>query len=431
MKIEFLTHYGNEYYCPLSLVRVHGMPMMEYYNAVESQGLSGDDGETESLNSQHLWPADVRDDIIHPQLVTNTSEWFPSKGDTDLDNDDTGSDLGGQQTDTGDNGKSTAMILPTDDMEEGKQQDLETTNAVVSNDQQQQQPDLVEKPDHQPPLPSASTMEPQLDGNILNGKTSSDPILPTTSTPEKQDDNGYVGNNNDTGQMDAEALPTTVPAINVSDEANTNEQDATNGTTHDMDFTTLHGSSNSNITVNTSSSIDWEPSSTLAADDNSTLTGTVTLTTESHARSSENDTATIRTDNPPPSMTTASPSAGVTSTTKTHEPHINNDDTRHKNAQNKEPTTQESIYKIIMKRLNALEMNATLSQRYMDEQNNMLNDVFGEMEKRHQDQLIFVLDRLNETASNRIDGMVIIQKEKKKTDLISRICSPFDYLLYL
>ena len=31
LRVEFLTHYGNEYYCPVSLVRVHGTTMMEEF----------------------------------------------------------------------------------------------------------------------------------------------------------------------------------------------------------------------------------------------------------------------------------------------------------------------------------------------------------------------------------------------------------------
>ena len=31
VRIEFLTHYGNEFYCPLSLVRIHGVTMLEEY----------------------------------------------------------------------------------------------------------------------------------------------------------------------------------------------------------------------------------------------------------------------------------------------------------------------------------------------------------------------------------------------------------------
>ncbi|OAD69833.1 hypothetical protein PHYBLDRAFT_135489 [Phycomyces blakesleeanus NRRL 1555(-)] len=164
MKIEFLTHYGHEYYCPLSLVRVHGMPMMEYFNIVERKGLSGEGDEDVFLDDESLWPSEVRDEIIQPKRdVTNTSEFIPvaTEGEEEL----------------------TVVIPP-------------------------------------------------------------------------------------------------------------------------------------------------------------------------------------------------------------------------------EPNIQESIYKTIMKRLNVLELNATLSQRYLDEQNKMLNTVFMEMEKRHQDQLILLLGRLNDTASLRLDNMV-------------------------
>jgi hypothetical protein len=36
LRIEFLTHYGHEFYCPLSLIRVHGTTMMEEYKHDES-----------------------------------------------------------------------------------------------------------------------------------------------------------------------------------------------------------------------------------------------------------------------------------------------------------------------------------------------------------------------------------------------------------
>jgi hypothetical protein len=31
LRIEFLAHYGNEFYCPVTLLRVHGTTMMEEY----------------------------------------------------------------------------------------------------------------------------------------------------------------------------------------------------------------------------------------------------------------------------------------------------------------------------------------------------------------------------------------------------------------
>jgi hypothetical protein len=35
LRIEFLTHYGNEYYCPVSLLRVHGTTMMDEFRHQE------------------------------------------------------------------------------------------------------------------------------------------------------------------------------------------------------------------------------------------------------------------------------------------------------------------------------------------------------------------------------------------------------------
>ena len=48
LKIEFLTHYGNEFYCPLSLVRVHGTTMMEEYKN-EGEGMKPDTEEEEAV----------------------------------------------------------------------------------------------------------------------------------------------------------------------------------------------------------------------------------------------------------------------------------------------------------------------------------------------------------------------------------------------
>src|ERR1700729_2529611 len=38
LRIEFVSHYGNEYYCPLSLLRVHGQRMLESWKDTETAG---------------------------------------------------------------------------------------------------------------------------------------------------------------------------------------------------------------------------------------------------------------------------------------------------------------------------------------------------------------------------------------------------------
>ena len=51
VRIEFLTHYGNEFYCPLSLVRVHGKTMMEEYKHDIASAMAGDDNDEGATGS--------------------------------------------------------------------------------------------------------------------------------------------------------------------------------------------------------------------------------------------------------------------------------------------------------------------------------------------------------------------------------------------
>ncbi|KKY29222.1 putative sad1 unc domain protein [Phaeomoniella chlamydospora] len=47
LRIEFLTHYGSEFYCPVSLIRVHGTTMMEDYKHDEEASRAEDEAEQE------------------------------------------------------------------------------------------------------------------------------------------------------------------------------------------------------------------------------------------------------------------------------------------------------------------------------------------------------------------------------------------------
>lgn len=56
LRVEFLTHYGAEYYCPVSLLRVHGKTMMDDWKAdvKAAQGEEDDDEETEEAGSEKV-----------------------------------------------------------------------------------------------------------------------------------------------------------------------------------------------------------------------------------------------------------------------------------------------------------------------------------------------------------------------------------------
>ncbi|KAK6541530.1 hypothetical protein TWF694_007337 [Orbilia ellipsospora] len=62
------------------------------------------------------------------------------------------------------------------------------------------------------------------------------------------------------------------------------------------------------------------------------------------------------------------------------------------------PTTQESFFKTIHKRLQLLEANATLSLQYIEEQSRLMRDTFSKMEKRQFNKSALYLDALNSTV---------------------------------
>ena len=62
LKIEFLTHYGTEFYCPLSLVRVHGTTMMEEYKHDWETGRLDDGiGEAAEAEAEAAVPLESND----------------------------------------------------------------------------------------------------------------------------------------------------------------------------------------------------------------------------------------------------------------------------------------------------------------------------------------------------------------------------------
>ncbi|KAI9029743.1 UNC-like C-terminal-domain-containing protein [Phycomyces nitens] len=334
MKIEFLTHYGHEYYCPLSLVRVHGMPMMEYFNIVERKGLSGDGDEDVFLDDESLWPSEVRDEIIQPKRdVTNTSEYIPVATEAE---------------------EELAIVIPPVIVETVTSYSKETPSSESSSLEEIASHSLQATETHQYDPPTTTAYGP-VDTNLADS---------SSTNPTK--DNGQIKTPdiiNSVDTVDKDDPNTCEPPSNVGvDQLNSQlfEQD-------DID---------SSLTPSSDSQ------------------GIFTAMVEEHTAK--------------PIITTslATTSATVTaSSTGTEESRSGASTKLSFGSHGKESNIQESIYKTIMKRLNILELNATLSQRYLDEQNKMLNTVFVEMEKRHQDQLILLLGRLNDTASLRLDNM--------------------------
>ena len=68
VRIEFLSHYGNEFYCPLSLVRVHGTTMLEDYRHDEESNKAED---REDEDDQVTASSETTETIL-PEAVAET-----------------------------------------------------------------------------------------------------------------------------------------------------------------------------------------------------------------------------------------------------------------------------------------------------------------------------------------------------------------------
>jgi len=71
IRIEFLSHYGNEYYCPLSLVRVHGTRMLESWKETEANGEDEDAEESEGDTAEEHFVPDAVADVVQREQKLN------------------------------------------------------------------------------------------------------------------------------------------------------------------------------------------------------------------------------------------------------------------------------------------------------------------------------------------------------------------------
>lgn len=84
IRIEFLSHYGNEYYCPVSLLRVHGTRMIDSWK--EPEGGRDDDDVEETIDSPAQEAAantsHVIEPVVEPPQPSDTTEQIPQQADS-------------------------------------------------------------------------------------------------------------------------------------------------------------------------------------------------------------------------------------------------------------------------------------------------------------------------------------------------------------
>ena len=63
-----LSHYGNEYYCPISLVRVHGKTMMEEFRMSESVEKASNDTSVDNSLTMPVSTTSTLSLVLNSQL---------------------------------------------------------------------------------------------------------------------------------------------------------------------------------------------------------------------------------------------------------------------------------------------------------------------------------------------------------------------------
>ncbi|KAL8737138.1 MAG: hypothetical protein Q9181_001984 [Wetmoreana brouardii] len=321
LRIEFLTHYGHEYYCPVSLLRVHGTTMMEEFNHELKMSKGEDDSESavdEGLPQEARSVQDVvTADALKRESETNAQGSAP-----------------------------TATPAP---------EPSTTWRSVEDDGRAQMQPYDASKPveSFSSNTPFNNTALAHMHMIFLSasrGALSCRPSETPAESSRKYPAHPTSGNMTVSGSASS-SVPSSAPASTISQATET-----TAGVTTSSSFQTT---SASNLAAATVSSISERP------DD---------------ARSKGNGNTNFS-----KIASQSSQSSSKAHTTSTH-PSVPN------------PTTQESFFKSVHKRLQLLESNSTLSLQYIEEQSRILRDAFAKVEKRQLAKTTSFLETLNTTV---------------------------------
>ncbi|KAG9682856.1 hypothetical protein KCU95_g10210, partial [Aureobasidium melanogenum] len=341
LRIEFLTHYGNEYYCPVSLLRVHGTTMMEEFR-----------------HQEELARGEISDDLEEPVMP----DTLPS----------------------------AAQEHPQEPAQEPLQSSKEADKSVAMESAR--------------PI-ETSTKAPAILTLSGSSTESAHPSSTFTSThPEVQPsatNNDHISASN---HVHTPSNANTTLPRNIT----TTETKNTIQTTTDMDaLSSARNMTSTSLRVasgptNSSMGVTGSPEPIVTTQPQSSNASAVTNSVPSQQNSVESSRRSV----------SVNSSLNVSADSNAHTKSVNSSikqssvasDTHQKpststvSSAHSNPTTQESFFKSIHKRLQMLESNATLSLQYIEEQSRILRDAFIKVEKRQIKKTEAFLENLNATV---------------------------------
>ncbi|MCJ1283013.1 hypothetical protein MMC26_002340 [Xylographa opegraphella] len=324
LRIEFLTHYGNEYYCPVSLLRIHGKTMMDDYR-----------NEVKAARGEE----DLDDDIIEIGIETN-------------------SDI------------PVEVLLPAP-VTEGKTITVSETKRINGSDTSEAAESTVPQTfTITSSVGSVQTATVQSMNSISLRTTHYGPLI---QQHELLVNRCYFNShycNMDSVQrlpVSSRLQPPRIPKISVAN--------------HSISQITLPEQSESNVNSNT----------TRLSPGNASKTRTIQQS--SHVSSEPKVSFVQNVTNSPGTPAVAKTQSNQTSylaTRVSNQPPVPT------------PSTQESFFRSIHKRLQLLEANSTLSLQYIEEQSRILREAFSKVERRQLAKTATFLETLNTTVFSEL-----------------------------
>lgn len=316
LRVEFLAHYGNEYYCPVSLLRVHGTTMMEEFNhdmkgtreEEEIEVENGEEEDSESLESESgVVTADALKEVpLTPTVPAEKTGPTPSPNTTvPPSQSPMVQDGAAQQAISGPKAFGTGVCL-FDTLLTSR---LEAVMSALDD-----QILICPLDDRKPEITSSVAPVITVDSSATSSKEIDQVTVSTQTEKLSPGDNS-------------------LPGSTESGEALTSYSPTASGSGHVEDDSTSTTSSKG-----------------------------VSQISQPSVRASASSTQ-------PPAAN---------------------------------PTTQESFFKSVHKRLQLLESNSTLSLQYIEEQSRILRDAFSKVEKRQLAKTTGFLESLNTTVLNEI-----------------------------
>lgn len=331
LRVEFLSHYGNEFYCPVSLLRVHGRTMIQDVLSMEELTRGEDE---------------IEDD------VENLSEG---------------------------NGETLVPDAIAEVLEEEHRVAESFREAEAALEELVKTAEAITSPKRKDPLDSSQIIEVKRWLENISIEQMTTPCINGELTLTTLFDMSR--------RMDI-CLPSDAPASRtMHSQEHSNETAFVDGSYQlqksDASLNELNASSTPSGSlgigikdVTELDTISQAPISSLSHD----FQGTGTISRE------------------PASSQTMSASSIAANWTATSSNKFSNKTSPTPSSHSSQPTTQESFFKTVTKRLQLLETNSTLSLKYIEEQSRILRDAFNKVEKRQLAKTTSFLGNLNDTV---------------------------------